>query len=142
MVIRGFEPPQQAWLAGHRGIDLAAVEGTKILAPADGVISFAAWLVDREVITIDHGNGLRSSFEPAKSLLAVGSAVKRGQLIGQLKGLGHCRPLSCLHWGVRREESYLNPLLFLGDRRPSILLPIDQALAATTAGLVQQLIPN
>ena len=80
-------------------------------------------VVDRPVITIDHGNGLRSSFEPVASALTAGSAVAEGDVLGQVQ-TGHCGPAPpCLHWGVRRGEEYVNPLAFVTDLRPSVLLP-------------------
>jgi hypothetical protein len=36
---------------------------------------------------------------------------------------GHCATLPCVHWGVRRGEDYVNPLAFVMDLRPSVLLP-------------------
>ncbi|MFD1212515.1 M23 family metallopeptidase, partial [Arthrobacter sp. GCM10027362] len=110
------------WLGGHRGVDLAAAPGLAVSAPAAGTISFAGWVVDRPVITIDHGNGLRSSFEPVASDLKKGDAVARGDPVGRLSGQGHCSG-PCIHWGVRRGEQYINPLQFVTDLRPSVLLP-------------------
>jgi hypothetical protein len=78
--------------------------------------------VDRPVITIDHGDGLRSSFEPVESGLVKGTPVAEGGTLGKLLP-GHCGPVPCVHWGVRRGENYINPLAFVMDLRPSILLP-------------------
>jgi murein DD-endopeptidase MepM/ murein hydrolase activator NlpD len=121
-VARVFEPPPRPWLRGHRGVDLAAAAGADVSAPAAGTVSFAGWVVDRPVITIHHGNGLRSSFEPVSSDLEKGDAVARGDPVGQLAGQGHCAG-PCLHWGVRRAGNYINPLQFVTDLRPSVLLP-------------------
>lgn len=122
-VLRAFDPPPRPWLSGHRGVDLAASsDPAAVMAPAAGIVSFAGVVVDRPVITIDHGGGLRSSFEPVDSTLAVGSVVAAGQVIGTALP-GHC-PASCIHWGVRRGEDYINPLQFVVDLRPSVLLPL------------------
>lgn len=122
-VLRAFDPPPKPWMSGHRGVDLvAALEGAPVLSPAAGTVSFVGVVVDRPVITIDHGSGLRSSFEPVESPLAVGSVVAAGQVIGTVLP-GHCGT-PCAHWGVRRGEDYLNPLQFVVDLRPSILLPL------------------
>ena len=123
-VVRAFDPPERPWLSGHRGVDLAAGAGAPRLAPADGTVTFAGWVVDRPVLTIDHGGGLRSSFEPASTDLPVGAAVTRGQTVGTLGPPGgHCAAAGCLHWGVRRGDEYVDPLQFIEDRRPSVLLP-------------------
>jgi murein DD-endopeptidase MepM/ murein hydrolase activator NlpD len=123
-VLRAFDPPPKPWLSGHRGVDLeAASDGVQVTSPAAGTVSFVGVVVDRPVITIDHGNGLRSSFEPVESTLAAGSVVAAGQPIGTLL-TGHCAAASCVHWGVRRGDEYVNPLQFVMDLRPSILLPV------------------
>jgi murein DD-endopeptidase MepM/ murein hydrolase activator NlpD len=123
-VLRAFDPPDKPWMSGHRGVDLeAAHDGVRVTAPESGTVSFVGVVVDRPVITIDHGNGLRSSFEPVQSSLETGDAVAKGQAIGTLLA-GHCGAVACVHWGVRRGEDYLNPLEFVLDLRPSILLPL------------------
>jgi len=122
-VLRGFDPPPKPWLSGHRGVDLDFAAGTQVMSPASGTVSFVGVVVDRPVITIDHGGGLRSSFEPVESTLAAGSAVAAGQVIGTAVP-GHCPAAQCLHWGVREGEVYVNPLQFVLDLRPSILLPL------------------
>jgi murein DD-endopeptidase MepM/ murein hydrolase activator NlpD len=124
-VLRDFDPPPKPWLSGHRGVDLGtASDGVRVTSPAPGTVSFVGVVVDRPVITIDHGNGLRSSFEPVESRLAAGSMVGAGQEIGTVLP-GHCAAGSCVHWGVRRGEDYVNPLQFVMDLRPSILLPLN-----------------
>jgi murein DD-endopeptidase MepM/ murein hydrolase activator NlpD len=123
-VLRFFDPPDKPWLSGHRGVDLGpAPDDGKVTAPSDGVVTFAGVVVDRPVLTIDHGEGLKSSFEPVASDLKPGDAVRKGQVVGTLEP-GHCRGAACLHWGVRHGEDYLNPLGFVVDLRPSILLPL------------------
>ena len=123
-VLRAFDPPDKPWMSGHRGVDLqAAVDGAPVTAPESGTVSFVGVVVDRPVITIDHGNGLRSSFEPVESGLAAGAAVLKGDVLGTVLP-GHCAAMPCVHWGVRRGEEYLNPLSLVTDLRPSILLPL------------------
>lgn len=125
-VVRSFDPPARPWLSGHRGVDLGSAQGAAVSAPEAGTVSFSGWIVDRPVITIDHGSGLRSSFEPVEGLLPVGAAVAKGEQFGALAApgaAGHCGDRMCLHWGVRRGDDYVDPLAFIEDRRPSVLLP-------------------
>lgn len=123
-VVRPFDPPPEPWLSGHRGVDLqAAADGVPVTSPADGVVGFVGTVVDRPVITIEHAGGLRSSFEPVRSPLHKGEQVRKGQEIGILEP-GHCGPLPCVHWGVRRGDEYVDPLAFVMDLRPSVLLPL------------------
>jgi murein DD-endopeptidase MepM/ murein hydrolase activator NlpD len=126
-VLRSFDPPDKPWMSGHRGVDLgAAHDGAPVTSPAPGTVSFVGVVVDRPVITIDHGGGLRSRLEPVESTLAAGAVVAKGGVIGTLRA-GHCGAVSCVHWGVRRADDYLNPLEFVTDLRPSILLPVRRA---------------
>jgi murein DD-endopeptidase MepM/ murein hydrolase activator NlpD len=123
-VLRAFDPPARPWLAGHRGVDLAAAyDGAPVTSPASGTVSFVGVVVDRPVITVDHGHGLRSSFEPVVSSLETGAAVAAGEVLGHVQS-GHCGPEPCVHWGMRRGGEYVNPLAFVLDLRPSVLLPL------------------
>ncbi|MHA7239224.1 M23 family metallopeptidase [Arthrobacter sp. TMS1-12-1] len=134
-VLRPFEKPPQKWKRGHRGVDLSAGGGTavQVVSPADGIVSFAGTVVDRGVLSIDHGDGRVSSFEPVTTDLVRGDRAGRGQVVAALRAsagprpvggpiLGHC-PEPCLHWGVRVDGEYVDPLSFVMDRRPSVLLP-------------------
>ncbi|MFI7581286.1 peptidoglycan DD-metalloendopeptidase family protein [Kocuria kalidii] len=127
-VVGDWAPPAERWGRGHRGVDLGAVAGAAVRAPEDGTVSFVGFVVDRPVVTIDHGGGLRSSFEPVGSALVRGERVRRGQVVGVLRGRDHCGPGACLHWGVRRGDDYLNPLQFVGALEPSVLLPVPERL--------------
>ncbi|MHA7210655.1 M23 family metallopeptidase [Arthrobacter sp. MDT1-65] len=130
-VLRPFEKPAQRWLRGHRGVDLAAAAAGRapaVLSPDDGVVSFAGTVVDRGVLSIDHGEGRISSFEPVTTQLVRGQRVGRGEVVATLEARGdgppgHC-PATCLHWGVRVDGEYVDPLSFVLDRRPSVLLPL------------------
>ncbi|MDN5765252.1 MAG: M23 family metallopeptidase [Humibacillus sp.] len=124
-VERGFDPPDQPWLPGHRGVDLRATSGQPVLAPMSGQVTFSGPLAGRGVLVVTHPNGLRSTFEPVEAGLAVGQGVATGQPVAQVSDEGgHCAPVVCLHWGVLRERTYLDPLSLLG-RRPVVLLPLN-----------------
>ena len=93
-----------------------------MLAPADGVVHFAGFVVDRPVLSIEHADGVLSSFEPVQTDLVAGDRVTRGQVIGTLLP-GHCAS-PCLHLGARVDGEYVNPLLFLGGVGWSVLYPL------------------
>ncbi len=128
-VARLFDPPAARWSAGHRGVDLLAAPGDPVRSPADGIVEFSGVVVDRTVLTVRHPDGLRSSLEPLVEPLARGTPVRAGQVVATLAGPpgpgghpGHCAPATCLHWGVRRGEEYVDPLGLLGPG-PVVLLP-------------------
>lgn len=119
-IVRPFVAPATPYSAGHRGVDIAAPDGV-VRAPASGVVRFAGVVVDRPVLSIDHGGGVISSFEPVVATVAAGDAVARGQPIGTVVA-GHCAS-ACVHVGVRVDGQYVSPMAFFGDIPRSILLP-------------------
>ena len=106
-VVRGFDPPAQDWLPGHRGVDLAAPVGSRVRAAASGRVSVAQVIAGRGVVTIVHG-GLRTTYEPVRASVRVGQRVDAGDVIGTGEA-GHCAA-GCLPFGLKRGDAYLDPL--------------------------------
>ncbi|WP_016691234.1 M23 family metallopeptidase [Rhodococcus rhodochrous] len=125
VVSREFDPPEQNWLPGHRGVDLDAHVGQTVVAAGDGVVAFAGVVAGKPVVSIDHEGGLRTTYEPVEAAVAAGRRVTRGDPIGTVV-TGHegCVSPACLHWGLRRgRDDYLDPLPLV--ERPVIrLLPV------------------
>lgn len=119
VVLEEYRAPARPWAPGHRGIDVLA--GETLLAPASGVVRFAGWVVDRPVLSIDHGGGVWSSFEPVVALVAAGDEVAAGDPIGVVQP-GHCA-VRCVHVGVRVDGSYRNPMRWFGGALRPVLLP-------------------
>lgn len=127
-LVRAFRAPAQPWLAGHRGVDLAASPGAQVRAPAAGVVVFTGVVVDRGVLVLAHPGGLRTSYEPVTDGAAVGTVVARGDPVARVgTGQPHCPVRVCLHWGVRRGEVYLDPMGLLRRPDPPVLLPLTGA---------------
>jgi hypothetical protein len=125
-VDRPFQPPTTAWGAGHRGVDLRGELGEPVLAAGAGRVTYAGRLAGRGVVTVTHANGLRTTYEPVAASVGVGRWVDTGDVLGTLgTGHGSCRPGTvCLHWGLLRGKTYLDPLgLVVGGRLQ--LLPIN-----------------
>lgn len=122
-VVRGFDPPDQPWLSGHRGVDLLGAVGTEVVAAMAGRIVFAGTVAGRGVVVVSHG-ALRTTYLPVRPLGSVGTAVQAGEVIGRLVAGHSCAGGSCLHWGLKRGAEYLDPLSLLDD--PEVrLLPAD-----------------
>lgn len=120
-IIRNYEAPERFYAPGHRGIDLEAHAGQEVFSPADGVVHFVGHVVNRDLISIEHGSYL-STFEPVTAVVQEGEYVLRGQLIGTVASGEHC---TCLHMGARKGHSYLSPVALLGAIEPAVLLPWD-----------------
>jgi murein DD-endopeptidase MepM/ murein hydrolase activator NlpD len=114
-MVHPYDPPTSPYGTGHRGIDIGVPAGTVVVAPAPGVVSFAGSVGGRLFVTIDHGKGLTSTSSWVAALM-----VRRGQAVtaGQPVAVsGPCHPGDlepCLHFGVRRDGVYQDPLDFLG----------------------------
>lgn len=128
-VVRPFTPPPTPYSAGHRGVDLLAPVGTVVLAPADGVVAFAGRVAGRVVVAVQHDGGRRSAVEPVLPLVTRGARVARGDPVAVVAGgTGHCTPRACLHWGVRQDGRYVDPLSLVGaSLAPAVLLPLRAA---------------
>lgn len=122
-VVRAFEQPAKPWLPGHRGVDLAGYPGQPVFAAVTGRITYAGPLAGRGVVTITTG-ARRTTYEPVVPSVRVGAAVTPATVIGHLSAAGsHCRPATCLHWGLLAGDHYLNPLTLIPNR-PVRLLPL------------------
>jgi murein DD-endopeptidase MepM/ murein hydrolase activator NlpD len=122
IVTRPFDRLPHRYAAGHRGADLSGVPSGSVLAAGDGTVVFAGMVAGRPVVSIDHGDGLRTTYEPVDPSVSAGQAVARGTPIGTLQ-IGHagCPVQACLHWGLRRGDTYLDPLSLLRPARVRLL---------------------
>ncbi|MGW0503705.1 murein hydrolase activator EnvC family protein [Micromonospora sp. NPDC003241] len=128
--VRRFDPPPRPWLPGHRGVDLLAPAGATIRAAGTGTVLFAGMVAGRPVLSVAHPDGLRTTYEPVRADVTVGTSVSAGTALGTLlPGHAGCPEAACLHWGLRRGDDYLDPLALLGLGR-SRLLPLDPDPAA------------
>ena len=119
-----FDPPEEAWGAGHRGVDLLGHAGQPVRTALAGTVTFAGGLAGRGVVVVNHGD-VRTTYEPVSAAVRVGQQVGRGERIGTLQGASsHCFPRACLHWGLLRGETYLDPLTLVGAG-PVRLLPLE-----------------
>ena len=107
-IVRGFDAPPSPYAAGHRGVDLAARAGAVVRAAAAGRVYFAGVVAGTGTVSVDHGNGWRTSYQPVTPSVATGDVVAAGDRIGSLV-LGHCGAAACLHWGLTDGETYLDP---------------------------------
>jgi murein DD-endopeptidase MepM/ murein hydrolase activator NlpD len=137
-VLRSFEPPSGPYSPGHRGIDIGAPLGTPILAAGDGVVAFAGWVAGSLFVSIDHPDGVRSTYSWLSSIaVSKGQTVTKGWVIAAT-GHGHPEvPTPHLHFGARVGSVYIDPMLLLeGGSVVGLihLAPLDGA-APTMGGL-------
>lgn len=124
-VVTPFDRPEQNWLPGHRGVDLAAHEGQSVLAVADGIVVYAGSVAGKPVVSVDHPSGLRSTYEPVSAAVAAGTRVRRGTVLGSVTSGHEGCSSTCLHWGIRRGRDYLDPTATV-RASPIRLKPLDE----------------
>lgn len=109
-VLRAFDNVGR-YAAGHRGVDLAGEVGQSVAAGAAGTVSFAGTVAGTATVSVDHGNGWRTTYQPVRAAVSAGTVVAAGEVIGTLLA-GHC-PRACLHWGLTDGADYADPLGYL-----------------------------
>lgn len=136
-VLAAFDPPAQRWLAGHRGVDLAARIGEPVRSATAGVVTVAGKVAGTPVVVVQMADGRRTTHLPVAAAVSVGQAVATGQILGTVTAGTHCsRP--CLHWGLKRGEDYQDPMSLLGGAgasAPVRLYPSDHRPALPVAPL-------
>lgn len=122
-VLTPFQAPTQPYGPGHRGVDLAGRARQPVLAARGGTVVFAGPVAGHGVVSVQHDDGLRTTYEPVSPTVTAGAVVRAGDVLGLLDG-GHagCPEAVCLHWGVRRGRlDYLDPLVLLRPARVRLL---------------------
>lgn len=102
------------WGSFHYAIDIAASEGTPILAADSGMVVFSGWDGNYgNALHIDHGGGKLVTWYAHLSGFAVrqGATVQKGQVIGYVGNTGYSFG-SHLHYEVHRNGTAVNPLEF------------------------------
>jgi murein DD-endopeptidase MepM/ murein hydrolase activator NlpD len=103
----------------HRGLDIAALYGTAVRAPANGRVMFAArQAAYGNLIVVDHGGGITTRYgHLSRFEVKVGDSVRKGDLIGYVGSTGRSTGPH-LHYEVRLDERTVNPRNYLPTSRP------------------------
>jgi len=112
--IGGVITQRFAWY--HRAIDVAAPHGTPILAADSGRVIVAGY-PDRggygNRVMLDHGNGYVTMYAHLSRVdVTVGQSVRRGDIVG-LEGSTGRSTGPHLHFEVRKNGVFMNPLEYL-----------------------------
>lgn len=102
--------------AFHSGVDIATAYGTPVLAPADGVVTFADFQSGYgRLIKIEHANNISTRFGHLSAFaVAAGQRVRRGEVIGYVGASGRVTSPH-LHYEVRINDTPVNPHKYLRD---------------------------
>jgi murein DD-endopeptidase MepM/ murein hydrolase activator NlpD len=100
--------------AFHSGVDIGAIIGQPIIAPADGVVTFADFMGGYgRAIVIEHGHGISTRYGHLKSFAVFpGEHIHRGDTIGYVGDSGRSTGPH-LHYEVRINDIPVNPHKYL-----------------------------
>lgn len=101
--------------AFHAGLDFAAAPGTRVLAAADGIVSFTGRDASYgKLVEVTHGNGYVTRYAHNSTILVeAGQTVRKGDPIALMGSTGRSTGTH-LHFEVLREGRPVNPLSFVG----------------------------
>lgn len=139
----------------HKGIDTwgpsGAARGTPILAIAGGRVAGGDWNSTSgdghgwgHHVVIDHGNGVTSLYAhfDGPPTVGINQTVQQGQLIGRM-GNSQLGPTSGmgvhLHFEIKVNGSYVNPLTFLNSGTGPAPSPNPPGSGAITVGGVKEI---
>ena len=97
-------------LARHEGLDFTAMQGTPILAAADGLVTRSGWEdTYGNIVEVTHAEGFMTRYAHiSKRHVTEGQRVKRGQHIADVGSTGRSTGPH-LHYEVFRHGHVLNP---------------------------------
>lgn len=100
--------------APHSGLDIAAPQGTPVLAPAAGtVIETGEYYFNGNSVFIDHGQGLVSMYCHLETIkVKKGDKIAQGELVATVGMTGRATGPH-LHWSVSLNNARIDPSLFL-----------------------------
>lgn len=117
--------------AFHSGVDIKNDSGTKIMAPADGVVVANGYDNGHgNFITIDHGNKFQTRyFHLQQDFVKSGDTVARGQVIGLVGNSGRSTGPH-LHYEIRYRDKLIDPVKFIQVNTRTAALPKQAAAKA------------
>jgi murein DD-endopeptidase MepM/ murein hydrolase activator NlpD len=100
--------------AFHRGVDISAEVGTRVVAPADGVVQYADLMNGYgRTVTLDHGNGISTLYGHLSGFaVSPGETIHRGDTLGYVGSSGRSTGPH-LHYEVRIFNTPVNPHKYL-----------------------------
>lgn len=98
----------------HKGMDIAAPNGTPIKVAADGIVTYAGWMGGYgNLVIVSHGNGIQTYYGHCSKLyVSAGKSVKAGDVIAAVGSTGESTG-NHLHFEIRKNGAQVNPQKYL-----------------------------
>jgi murein DD-endopeptidase MepM/ murein hydrolase activator NlpD len=100
----------------HEGVDISNSVGTRVIAPADGMVSYAGPLGGfGNVVSLDHGHNISTFYAHLQQhKVSQGQRIKRGDLIALVGTTGRATGPH-LHYEIQVNGSPVNPSKYVID---------------------------
>jgi len=100
--------------AFHAGVDISCRYGQPIMAPADGVVTYAGFFSGYgRMLIVDHGNGITTRYGHLSGFAVTdGQTLSKGEVIGYV-GMSGRSTGAHLHYEVRIHDTPVNPYKYL-----------------------------
>lgn len=107
--------PTEGASSYHKGIDISAPVGSAVVAAAAGEVVIATYSASAgNYVMINHGSGIYTVYMHLSSIsVSQGESVSQGQKVGGVGSTGYSTGPH-LHFGVRKNGSYVDPLSYVG----------------------------
>ena len=107
--------PTKGASTDHKGIDIGAATGEKVIAAASGEVVVSTYSYSAgNYIMISHGSQVFTIYmHLSKRTVSEGDEVVKGQKIGEVGSTGVASGPH-LHFGIRKNGAYVNPLTYVG----------------------------
>lgn len=129
------EAPNDKASTDHKGLDFGVGEGSSVFASDSGYVMQIGYNdLSGNYIIIDNGNGYQYGYKHLqKSLVNQGDNVKAGQIIALSGNTGNTTGAH-LHFEVRKDGSYIDPMSILKNAKDArqVLSNGSEAAAAKT----------
>jgi murein DD-endopeptidase MepM/ murein hydrolase activator NlpD len=108
---RARRHPVLKYTRAHNGVDYSASTGAPVVSVASGVVTFAGWTNGGgRTVKVRHTSGYESEYLHLSAITVKrGNRVGQGELVGRVGATGLATGPH-LHYGLRRNGSYVNPV--------------------------------
>jgi len=103
--------PILGYARAHNGVDYRAPTGAPVASVAPGVVTLAGWTSGGgRTVRVRHPNGYESEYLHLSAItVRAGARVGQGELVGRVGSTGLATGAH-LHYGLRKNGSYVNPV--------------------------------
>ena len=113
----------------HKGVDYAVVVGTPVLASAGGIVTSGSSEGPRgKWVEIEHGDGIVTEYFHLSSIEVASGVVGAGGVIGLSGNTGRSEGPH-LHFGVKQDGEYIDPLRAIGSGISDEVAEVDETLS-------------